>query len=97
MFNSQKKMYNVFTYSTSKNEWNEDIKSPVFCKYITMFISLKSYNDFTSNDIRLQEVTHIGITEDKTLQKGMIIGDKYTIEFINNDGRESIVYLKQVV
>jgi len=97
MFNSQMKKVDVYTISATKNEYEEEIKSPVFLKTILMFISLKTYNNYTSNDIKLQEVSHVGITTNKTLEKGMVINNQYTIEFINNDGRDSIVYLKQVV
>lgn len=97
MFNSQMKQHDVYTISISQNEWNEEIKSPVFFKSIRMFISIRTYNNYTTNDIKMQEVTHIGITPDKTLVNGMKIDNQYEIVFINNDGKDSIVYLKQVI
>jgi len=97
MFNSQMKKVNVYTISVTKNEYEENIKSSVFLKTISMFISYKQYNNYTANDVRLQEITHVGITADKTLEKGMVIDNQYTVEFINNDGKDSIVFLKQVV
>lgn len=97
MFNSQQKKYDVYTYSITTNEWGEKIKSPILFKSVLMFISLRTYNNFTSNDVRLQEVTHIGITSDKTIEKGMMIDNRYSVEFVNNDGRESILFLKEVI
>jgi hypothetical protein len=91
------KKVNVYTISVTKNEYEENIKSSVFLKTISMFISYKQYNNYTANDVRLQEITHVGITADKTLEKGMVIDNQYTVEFINNDGKDSIVFLKQVV
>ena len=40
---------------------------------------------------------YTGITEDRTLKKGMMIEDRWSIEYINPAGNECILYLKEVV
>lgn len=96
MFNSQKKPFDVFKCTYQKNDYNEEISTFVFYKRVEMFISLLQHNQFTANNVILMKCNYIALTDDKTLEKGMVIDNRYTIEFINSFGREIILYLKEV-
>ena len=97
MFNAMKQPYQVFDFVETKNEYNETILEKKPYKVCDIFISYNSYQNSNSNDIRLQNVTYTGITEDRTLKKGMMIEDRWSIEYINPAGNECILYLKEVV
>jgi len=96
MFNSQKKQYNVFTFTSVKNDYNEEIKTPILYKTIDIFISLLQHNQYTANNVNLMNCTYLGLTTDRTLLKSMVIENRYIIEFINDYGNETILYLKEV-
>lgn len=96
MFNSKTKKYNVYTFTETKNDYNELVKAPVLFKTIEMFVAVAEFSPYMNNSLKLQEVTHIGITRDK-LEKGMRVGENLFIEFIKEAGRDYLVYLKEIV
>lgn len=96
MFNSMKSKHDVYTFSIVTNDYNEEIKTPVFYKSVDLFISLATHNPYTANNTQLIECQCVAITDDSTLAKGMIIDNKYSIEFINAYGNETYLYLKEV-
>ncbi len=96
MFNSQQNQHDVYTFTTILNDYNEEVKTPSFYKSVSMFISLLQHNQYTANDLRLLNCNYLALTSDRTLSKGMVIDSRYTIEFINDYGKEVILYLKEV-
>lgn len=97
MFENKKSKHDVFVIDFTRDEYNQKIPSPIFYKAVAMLIGVMQHNQYTSNDTRLLEVTHTAITEDRTIQKGMVIDDKYIVEFANNQGKQSLLYLKEMV
>lgn len=96
MFNQQKKEFNVYRVGEKTNEWNENVKEwSLFCT-ATVFISLATHNPYNANDLNLMEATHIGITDNRKIKKGMLIDKKYRVIFVNDACREVILYLQEV-
>lgn len=96
MFNQQKELMNVYQAHSKANEWNENIKEwSLFCT-AAIFISLATHNQYNANDLRLMEATHIGITDNRKIKKGMLIDKKYRVNFVNDACREVILYLQEV-
>lgn len=95
MFNSKKKSYTVKTKTTTTNDYGEVVEtySPA-ANNVLMFISLS--NEITQNnaDMRVQQASHIGITKD-SLSLGDIVDDKYEVLFVNEAGRENVVFLME--
>ena len=97
MFNSKKKNYKVYTFEIKTNAYGEQIRTKKFLKTSSMFISFNAYQRMTSNDIRLKECTYTAIKDDFALDVGMLIEDRWQIMHINSDGKENLLYLKEVV
>ena len=97
MFNSKKRDYKVYTFEVKTNAYGEQIKTKKFLKTSSMFISFNDYQRMTSNDVRLKECTYTAITNDFALDVGMVIEDRWQIIHINSDGKENLLYLKEVV
>lgn len=95
MFNSKKKSYTRKTVTVlTNNDYGEKIEAYTTASNIFMFISLSNEITQSSQDMRIQQCSHIGLTQD-TVTIGDLIDDKYEVTFINNAGREKIVYLKE--
>lgn len=95
MFNSKKKSYSRKIRTKTSNEYNEPIEVYAAAANIRMFISLSNEITMSSQDMRIQQCSHIGLTEDEVLV-GDLIDDKYEVSFINNAGREKIVFMKEI-
>ena len=95
MFNGKKQKYTREILTETINEYGESISTYTSTDSINMFVSLQSENFSESNNMRIQQCTHIGLTED-SVEVGDLIGSKYTVTFINNAGREKIVYMKEL-
>ena len=95
MFNSKKQKYPRKTRVVTKNEYNESIEGYAAAADVNMFISLSNEITMSSQDMRIQQCSHIGLTEDEVLV-GDLIDDKYEVSFINNAGREKIVFMKEI-
>ena len=96
MFNSKKQSFQRKTKSIStNNDYGEKIETYTTASNILMFISLSNEMTQSSQDMRIQQCSHIGLTKD-TVTIGDLIDDKYEVTFINNAGREKIVYLKEI-
>ena len=94
MFNSKKKSCTRKTRTITTNDYGESVETYSTAANILMFISLSNEITYNNADMRIQQCSHIGITND-TLTVGDIIDNKYEVLFINNAGREKIVYLKE--
>lgn len=95
MFNSKKKTYSRMARIESTNSYNETIEGYTPAADIHMFISLSNESVLQSNDMRIQQCSHIGLTLD-SLNVGDLIDDKYEVQFINNAGKEKIVFMKEI-
>ena len=95
MFNSKKQVYSRKTPTTAVNDYGEKITTFASSGTTLMFISLSNEEMLQSNDMRIQQCSHIGLTKD-TLTVGEIIDDKYEVQFINGAGRENIIYMKEI-
>lgn len=94
MFNSKKQSYQRKTRTITENDYGEKVETYANAPNTFMFISLSNEITYNNADMRIQQCSHIGITND-VLTIGDIIDDKYEVLFINNAGREKIVYLKE--
>ena len=95
MFNSKKRTYTRQVRTITTNAYNEKIEGYAAAANIHMFISLSNESVLQSNDMRIQQCSHIGLTKD-TVAIGDLIDDKYEIKFINNAGKEKIVFMKEI-
>ena len=94
MFNSKKQMYTRKTRTTSTNPYNETIEGYNVAADGYMFISLSNESVIKSNDMRIQQCSHIALTNDQVLE-GDLIDEKYQVQFVNRAGRENIVFMKE--
>lgn len=94
MFNSKKQSCQRKVKSITENDYGEKIETYAPAANVLMFISLSNEITYNNADMRIQQCSHIGITKDN-LTLGDIIDDKYEVLFINNAGREKIIYLKE--
>lgn len=96
MFNCKKQSYTRKTRNVSTdNPYNEQVETYIPSNTILMFISLSNEMTLASNDMRIQQCSHIGLTKDD-VEVGDLIDDKYEVQFINNAGREKIVFMKEI-
>lgn len=96
MFNNKMSNYNVYTYEITTNDYNEEIKSPVLFKTVPMFISLLNHADLATNDVNILDSTYMAITNDNTLQRGMVVNNQYEITYVLQNGRDIFLTLKEV-
>lgn len=96
MFNGKMQPFKVFKNTIATNEYGEEIKTPIYYKTIDMFISFNVHNPYIVSNLDLTKASYKAVTLDKTLEKGMTIENKYIIEFVNNDGRYSVIFLNEV-
>ena len=82
-------------FNSKKQTYNETIESYAAAADIHMFISLSNESVLKSNDMRIQQCSHIGLTHD-TVSVGDVIDDKFEVQFINNAGKEKIVFMKEI-
>lgn len=94
MFNSKKKVYERQTPATIVNAYGEKVETLASSGTVLMFISLSNEEMLSSADMRIQQCSHIGLTNDE-VSVGDLIGGKYEVQFINNVGREKIVFMKE--
>ena len=95
MFNSKKKTYTRKAKTITTNAYNEKIENYAAAAEIHMFISLSNESVIQSNDMRIQQCSHIGLTRG-TVTVGDLIDDKFEVQFINNAGKEKIIYMKEI-
>lgn len=93
MFNSEKRRYSRKVTVLTKDAYNQDIPKYLDQPDIEMFVSLIEQDQLVQNDMRIQQSTHIGLTHDAVLT-GDIIGDRYEVTYVNNAGRESVVFMR---
>lgn len=94
MFNSKKQRYTRQMKTTTTNRYNETVEGYTAAADVNMFISLSNESVMKSNDMRIQQCSHIGLTSDNVLV-GDLIDDKYEVQFVNKAGRENIVFMKE--
>lgn len=95
MFESKKRRYPLCRLDKAPDEYRQEVETPVEIGSVRAFIAPKSHTPYNANDLRLQEVTHVGLTRDKGVRRGMLVG-KYRVEFADAAGAETILYLKEV-
>ena len=96
MLNNRRRMYRVYVARTAPNEYREAVPELVYYKTVRMSIAEYQRSAYAVNDLRLQEVTHVGFTPDRTLCKGMSVDGRYTVEHVTDNGREAIIYMKEL-
>lgn len=95
MFEAKKKTYSRQSLVKTTNMYGEDIESYTAAADIHMFLSLSNESVLQSNDMRIQQCSHIGLTKD-AIEVGDLIDEKYEVQFVNNAGREKIVFMKEI-
>ena len=95
MFESKKRKYPLYRLDKTLDEYRQEADAPVEIGSIRAFIAPKTHAPYNANDLRMQEVTHIGLTRDKGAERGMLVGG-YLVEFVDDGGVETILYLKEV-
>lgn len=101
--NSMMKTYDVYEKQVSETSdpWGTTpVETEVKIGTAEITINYSSANNIT-NDVRYAEVTHVGLTRDKTLKKDqmLVLGDeRYVIHLPpNNFSRMTQLFLKAVV
>ncbi|MEA4894238.1 MAG: hypothetical protein VB064_03150 [Oscillospiraceae bacterium] len=95
MLNNQRKQYSLYTYQSIKNDYNEDIKTPVFYKTIQASIVYTGNYPYIVADLKLKETQYVAITNDTDIAEGMKL-DKYEVVFVLPHGIENYCYLKVI-
>lgn len=97
MFNRYKQKLPVYKTETKRNELNEDVPmSPSLIGYVNIFISYNTHSYYNSNDMYIQQATHIGVA-DSPVDKDCMIDGKYNVIFCQKVGRnEYCLYLQEV-
>lgn len=96
MFNSLMKWYSRKQKTVEKDDFNQQVVTYTPEEDTQMFISLLNQNDYLQNNVRIKQASHTGITWDNDIQVGDIIGDRYTVTYINNEAFPNLVYLKEM-
>lgn len=96
MFESEKKWYTLYAVDTAKDEYRQESGNKVEVGRALVFICTKSHSPYIANDLRMQQITHVGLTRAKEVKRGMYVGD-FLVEFVDSGGSETILYLKEVV
>ena len=95
MFESKKRRYPLYRLDKTLDEYRQEADAPVEIGSIRAFIAPKTHAPYNANDLRMQEVTHVGLTRDGRVERGMLVGN-YMVEFVDAGGAETILYLKEV-
>lgn len=90
------KTYSLEAIAISTNEYNETIESFVPAGEIVMAIGANNRMIYTANESFLANVEWVGITKDKTIEKGWRVGGIYLVEYVEQDRLYSIVHLKEI-
>lgn len=93
MFNSQKRRCSRKAVVYKKDAYNQDIPEYLPQPDVEMFISLRDNTLTEQNDMRIQQSTHIALTTDG-VNIGDIISDTYEVTYVNDMGRELIVFMR---
>lgn len=96
MFNGRMTQHSVMKPVITVNEYGDKVISYVSCADISAFIAMATYNQYSANATQLQNITHTALTSARGLAKGMRIDDRYTVEFVNEAGRQTVLYLKEL-
>ena len=96
MFNSKMAAYKLEKPITTQNDYGENVTSFTAAGKVKMFISLSSESVTSGSDVRVNQSTHVGLTRDSSIRKGMRIGGKYIVEFVDASARDIIIYMKEV-
>lgn len=96
MFNSKKRIYTRQSKIQSTNQYNEKIEGYTAATDVLMYISLSNESLLKSNDMRIQQCSHIGLTKDTVLVGDLIDDGKLEVQFINSAGKEKIVFMKEI-
>lgn len=78
------------------NQFNEKIINYASAASVDMFITFSMNNPYLANDIIITECNYIGVTNSSTLVKGMLIDERYKVEFIRPNSSQYIVYMKEI-
>lgn len=98
MFNRQKTKVSVMSNSDKRD--NYGYKSEEYSDIKTIEAAVMIYSQSNTDDIRYKDATHICLTYDKTLTDKMRLKTEnavYDIMLVNNEGRLSQIYLKEVI
>lgn len=96
MYNRQKKKVMVQTNTGQRDQYGY---KKDFADARTANVAIMLYEQKNVSDVRYKEVTHTGLTSDKTMDDSMRLrdGDKiYNILLVNNAGRLAQLMLKEV-
>lgn len=79
------------------NDYGEKVATYSALDNIDIFISLSSHEVYGSADMRVQECSHIGLTKDKRIKKGMVIDDRFEVSFVNGITSQEmiLVYMRE--
>lgn len=49
---------------------------------LPIYITFADHSDYRNNDLKLQEVSHVGYTTSDKIRKGMMIDDRYQVLYV---------------
>nr|DAT81698.1 MAG TPA: hypothetical protein [Caudoviricetes sp.] len=97
--NSMRKTYEVWENKQTEDKWGATINEEVKVGTAEITINYSSATNM-QNDVRYAEVTHFGLTSNKTLKQNQILvldNERYVIHLPpNNVSRYTQLYLKAV-
>ena len=99
MISRQTKTFNVYVRQDGLDGYGQRLGTETLSsKSINMSLSIFTQKENYLNPI-YKEVTHFGLTSDKTLEEGMIVstnGIRYNVVLINKDTKRTQVFLTEV-
>ena len=65
---------------------------------LPIYLPFADQSDYRSNDLKLQEVSHVGYTTSDKIRRGMIIDDRYQVLYVvSMPPLTYTLYLKEII
>lgn len=99
MLNRRQKSVDIFRPVETIDEYKQKTITYEFVGKTDMAINYLDYTKMNVNDVNYTQVTHIGLTVCQDVKVGFLVvlsGINYSIEYINANNRNVILYLKQI-
>lgn len=88
----------IYTLSTSKDSYGEQVKSFTKGSAIDVALSLVTGTTSNNNNILTSSSTHVGITDSTGVKQGCKLADgteSYIVDYVVDDGRKTLLYLQK--
>ena len=95
-FNSKQITVSVDKPVITVNEYNEKVITYQFLRKIKMSFAQSAVNVYQGNDTNVMNVEFLGLTQDRYIQKGYRIDNKYIVSYVEVNRLYSILHLVEI-